>query len=68
MIEFSEPVLFHSIIPTQAFQCILIAYQNVIFMKERSTTKFNRDTEEFFNPKVEVTVEGLPNELYMMKS
>ena len=36
-------------------------------MKERSTTKFNRDTEEFFNPKimkVEVTVEGVPNELY----
>ena len=31
----------------------------LIFMKERSTTKFNRDTEEFFNPKmikVEVTV------------
>ena len=37
------------------------------FMKERSTTKFNRDTEEFFNPKitkVEVTVEGSPNELH----
>ena len=36
-------------------------------MKERSATKFNRDTEEFFNPKimkVEVTVEGVPNELY----
>ena len=36
-------------------------------MKERSTTKFNQDTEEFFNPKitkVEVTVEGVPNELY----
>ena len=39
----------------------------LIFTKERSTTKFNRDTEEFFNPKitkVEVTVEGVPNELY----
>ena len=39
----------------------------LIFTKERSATKFNRDTEEFFNPKitkVEVTVEGLPNELY----
>ena len=38
-----------------------------IFMKERSATKFTRDTEEFFNPKitkVEVTVEGVPNELY----
>ena len=39
----------------------------LIFMKERSATKFNQDTEEFFNPKimkVEVTVEGVPNELY----
>ena len=39
----------------------------VIFTKERSTTKFTRDTEEFYNPKitkVEVTVEGVPNELY----
>ena len=39
----------------------------LIFTKERSTTKFNRDTEKFFNPKitkVEMTVEGVPNELY----
>ena len=39
----------------------------LIFTKERSATKFNRDTEEFFNPKitkVEVTVKGVPNELY----
>ena len=39
----------------------------LIFMKERNATKFTRDTEEFFNPKitkVEVTVEGVPNELY----
>ena len=39
----------------------------LIFTKERSATKFNRDTEEFFNPKitrVEVTIEGSPNELY----
>ena len=38
-----------------------------IFMKERSATKFNRDTEEVFNPKitkVEVIVEGKPNDLY----
>ena len=38
-----------------------------IFTKERSATKFTRNTEEFFNPKmtkVEVTVEGVPNELY----
>ena len=39
----------------------------LISTNERSATKFNRDTEEFFNPKitkVEVTVEGVPNELY----
>ena len=39
----------------------------LIFTKKRSATKFNRDTEEFLNPKitkVEVTVEGVPNELY----
>ena len=39
----------------------------LIFRKERSATKFNHDTEEFLNPKVttvEVTVEGVPNELY----
>ena len=37
------------------------------FTKDRSATKFSCDTEEFFNPKitkVEVTVEGVPNELY----
>ena len=37
----------------------------LIFTKERSATKFTRDTEEFYNPKitkVEVTVEGVPNE------
>ena len=37
-----------------------------IFMIERSDTKFKRDTEEIYNPKitkVEVTVEGSPNEL-----
>ena len=39
----------------------------LIFTQERSATKFTRDTEEFYNPKtmkVEVTVEGVPNELY----
>ena len=38
-----------------------------IFTKERSATKFTHDTEELFNPKitkVEVTVKGVPNELY----
>ena len=39
----------------------------LIFTKERNATKFERDTDEFYNPKitkVEVTVEGSPNELY----
>ena len=39
----------------------------LIFTQERSATKFARDTKEFYNPtitKVEVTVEGVPNELY----
>ena len=48
--------------PSKSFKGVLL-----IFTKERSATKFNRDTEEFFNhkiTKVEVTVEGVPNELY----
>ena len=48
--------------PSRSLKGVLL-----IFMKERSTTKFNRDAEEFFNPKitkVEVNVEGVPNELY----
>ena len=69
MTEFLEPVLFHSIILIKAFQWISKSLKGVllIFTKKRSATKFNRDTEEFFNPqitKVEVTVEGVPNELY----
>ena len=39
----------------------------LIFTQERSATKFARDTEEVYNPKitkVEVTVEGVPDELY----
>ena len=39
----------------------------IIFTKERSATKFSHNTEEFFSPKItkiEVTVEGVPNELY----
>ena len=39
----------------------------LIFTQQRSATKFGRDTEEFYNSKitkVEVTVEGSPNELY----
>ena len=45
--------------PSKSLKGVLL-----IFMKERSATKFTRDTEEFFNPKitkVEVTVEGVPN-------
>ena len=48
--------------PSKSLKGVLL-----IFTKERSATKFNRDTKEFFNPKitkVEVTVEGVPNELY----
>ena len=39
----------------------------LIFTQERSATKFARDTEEVYNPKitkVKVTMEGVPNELY----
>ena len=48
--------------PSKSLKGVLL-----IFTKERSATKFTRHTEEFFNPKitkVEVTVEGVPNELY----
>ena len=48
--------------PSKSLKGILL-----IFTQERSATKFARDTEEFYNPKitkVEVTVEGVPNELY----
>ena len=48
--------------PSKSLKGVLL-----IFTKEGSTTKFDCDTEEFFNPKitkVEVTVEGVPNELY----
>ena len=48
--------------PSKSLKAVLL-----IFTQERSATKFVRDTEEFYNPKitkVEVTVEGVPNELY----
>ena len=77
MIESLEPALYNSISPIQAFQWTLIAHQKVLRVfysyshkkeaGERSATKFARDTKEFYNPKitkVEVTVEGVPNELY----
>ena len=48
--------------PSKSLKGVLL-----IFTQERSATKFALDTEEFYNPKimkVEVTVEGVPNELY----
>ena len=48
--------------PSKSLKGVLL-----IFTKERSATKFTHDTEEFYNlkiTKVEVTVEGVPNELY----
>ena len=48
--------------PSKSLKGVLL-----IFTQERSATKFARDTEEFYNPKitkVEITVEGVPNELY----
>ena len=48
--------------PSKSLKGVLL-----IFTQERSATKFARDTEEFYNPKimkVEVTVEVVPNELY----
>ena len=46
--------------PSKSFKGLLL-----IFTKERSATKFTRDAEEFFNPKItKVTEEGVPNELY----
>ena len=48
--------------PSKSLKGVLL-----IFTQERSATKFARDTEEFYNPKitkVEVTLEGVPNELY----
>ena len=48
--------------PSKSLKGVLL-----IFTKKRSATKFTHDTEKFFNPKitkVEVTVEGVPSELY----
>ena len=48
--------------PSKSLKGVLL-----IFTQERSVTNIVRDTEEFYNPKitkVEVTVEGVPNELY----
>ena len=43
--------------PSKSLKGVLL-----IFTQERSATKFARDTEEFYNPKI--TVEGVSNELY----
>ena len=72
MTESLELALYHLTIPILAYPLISTAKRKVskvllIFTKERSATKFTRDTEEFFNPKitkVEVTMERVPNELY----
>ena len=48
--------------PSKSLKGVLL-----ILTKERSATKFTCDTEEFFNrkiTKVEITVGGVPNELY----
>ena len=48
--------------PSKSLKGVLL-----IFTKERSATKFSHDTDKFFNPKItkiEVTVEGVPDELY----
>ena len=48
--------------PSKSLKGVLL-----IFSQEKSATKFARDTEEFYNTKimkVEVTMEGVPNELY----
>ena len=48
--------------PSKSLKGVLL-----IFTQERSATKFAQDTKEFYNPKitkVEVTVEGVPDELY----
>ena len=48
--------------PSKSLKGVLL-----VFTQQRSATKFTRDTEEFYNPKitkVEITVEGVPNELY----
>ena len=70
MIEFLDPVLFHVRILIRVFQWKSLKSALLIFTKERSATKFERDTKEFYNrkiTKVEVTAEGSPNELYAQK-
>ena len=76
MTESLEPASYHSISPIQASPLTSIVHQKVLRVsysyshKKEVLPKFARDTEEFCNPKitkVEVTVEGVPNELYAQK-
>ena len=60
--DYSDVIKANKPDATYTIVCVLL-----IFTTERSATKFARDTEEFYNPKitkVEVTLEGVPNELY----
>ena len=57
MIGFLEPVLFPALNNSDTSFSVDIHSSSksltgvlLIFTKERSTTKFNRDTEEFFKP------------------
>ena len=68
ILESSLPLYQYGLGSHLTYELTFADYSDVIkATKERSATKFTRDTEEFFNPKiikVEVTVEGVPNELY----
>ena len=68
-----DRILRASIIPDTSFSVDINSPSKslkgvlLIFTKEKSATKFIRNTEEFYNPKiikVEVTVEGSLNELH----
>ena len=57
----------NEIVSTDDYDVLYSYYDCWKTATERRATKFARDTEEFYKPKitkVEVTVEGVPNELY----
>ena len=73
MTEFLEFALYHSTVPVQAFQWISIALRKVsrvcysFLRKKEVPLSLIEILKNFVNPKitkVEVTVEGVPNELY----
>ena len=74
ILESSLPLYQYGLGSRLTYELTFADYSNVIkatdpdaTYTQRSATKFTRDTEEFFNPKitkVEVTVKGVPNELY----